>query len=93
MNLTDFQKMIHDLYCSHDTDRGVEKTMLWLVEEVGELAEALRKGEEVGEEIADVLAWTVSIANLYNVDVEKEVKKKYPDHCIKCGSKPCRCEK
>lgn len=85
--------MIHDIYYTRDKDRGADKTMLWLIEEVGELAEALRKGEEVGEEIADVLAWTVSIANLYNVDIEKEVNKKYPDYCIKCGSKPCRCDK
>lgn len=85
--------MIHDIYYPRDKDRGAEKTMLWLVEEVGELAEALRKGEEVGEEIADVLAWTVSIANLCNVDIEREVNKKYPNHCIKCGSKPCSCDK
>lgn len=93
MSLENFQKMIHEIYYTRDKDRGADKTMLWLIEEVGELAEALRKGEEVGEEIADVLAWTVSIANLYNVDIEEEVNKKYPDYCIKCGSKPCRCDK
>lgn len=84
--------MILDIYYTRDKSRGTDKTMLWLVEEIGELAEAIRKGEELGEEIADVLAWTVSIANLYNVDIEKEVNKKYPDYCIKCGSKPCRCD-
>ncbi len=93
MSLRDFQKMIRDIYYIRDKDRGAAKTMLWLVEEIGELAEALRKGEEVGEEVADVLAWTVSIANLYNVDIEKEVNNKYPDYCIKCDSKPCRCDK
>ncbi|MFW6128446.1 MAG: MazG nucleotide pyrophosphohydrolase domain-containing protein, partial [Halobacteriota archaeon] len=63
----------------------------WLVEEVGELAEAVRKDEDIGEEIADIMAWSVSLANLYDIDVEKEVNKKYPGYCIKCGSKPCRC--
>lgn len=91
--MEDFQKMILDIYYTRDKSRGADKTMLWLVEEIGELAEAIRKGEEVGEEVADVLAWTVSIANLYNVDIEKEVNKKYPDYCIKCGSNPCRCDK
>ncbi|MFP3908799.1 MAG: MazG nucleotide pyrophosphohydrolase domain-containing protein [Halobacteriota archaeon] len=91
MTLTNFQKMIHDIYYARDLDRGAEKTMLWLVEEVGELAEAVRKDEDIGEEIADIMAWSVSLANLYDIDVEKEVNKKYPGYCIKCGSKPCRC--
>jgi NTP pyrophosphatase (non-canonical NTP hydrolase) len=66
--------------------------MLWLIEEVGELAEAVRKGESIGEEVADVIAWTFSIANLYDVNIEEEITKKYPGNCMKCGKKPCRCE-
>ena len=50
------------------------------IEEVGELAEALlgkRDRRGVEEEIADVLAWLLSIANLAGVDVEESFKKKY----------------
>ncbi|MCE4628895.1 MAG: nucleotide pyrophosphohydrolase [Desulfurococcales archaeon] len=66
-------------YLERDRDRGLYKTFAWLVEEVGELAEALRTGDvdKIGEEIADVIAWTVSIANLLGIDVEEALKSKY----------------
>lgn len=92
MEIKEFQNMIAEIYLHRDLQRGVEKTMLWVVEEVGELAEAVRKGENIGEEIADVIAWIVSLANLCGVDVEREILKKYPMSCKKCGKKPCECD-
>jgi len=76
MEIREFQQLIKELYYDRDAERGKEKTMLWLVEEIGELAEAVRKGSNIGEEIADVFAWLVSLANLYGIDVEAEVTKK-----------------
>ncbi|MFN3383582.1 MAG: MazG nucleotide pyrophosphohydrolase domain-containing protein [Archaeoglobaceae archaeon] len=92
MEIKEFQNMIAEIYLHRDMQRGVEKTMLWVMEEVGELAEAVRKGKNVGEEIADVIAWIVSVANLCGVDVEREILKKYPMLCKKCGKKPCECD-
>ena len=94
MSIRDFQNLIRDLYYERDSKRGIDKTMLWIVEEVGELAEAVRKNDKkaIGEEMADVFAWLVSLANLFNIDLEEEVKKKYPGYCVKCGKKPCECE-
>ena len=94
MSIRDFQNLIRDLYYERDSKRGIDKTMLWIVEEVGELAEAVRKNDRkaIGEEMADVFAWLVSLANLLNIDLEEEVKKKYPGYCIKCGKKPCECK-
>ncbi|HIP62996.1 MAG TPA: nucleotide pyrophosphohydrolase [Archaeoglobus profundus] len=94
MSIRDFQNLIRDLYYERDSKRGIDKTMLWIVEEIGELAEAVRKNDRkaIGEEMADVFAWLVSLANLLNIDLEEEVKKKYPGYCIKCGKKPCECK-
>ncbi len=92
MKISEFQKLIRDLYLEKDRKRGLERTFFWFVEEVGELAEAIRKGENVGEEIADVFAWLVSLANILEIDVESEVKKKYPYKCLKCNKIPCECE-
>jgi len=66
-------------YLDRDRSRGLYKTFTWLVEEVGELAEALQSGdiESVREEIADVIAWTVSIANILGIDVEEALRGKY----------------
>ena len=94
MSIRDFQNLIRDLYYERDSKRGIDKTMLWIVEEIGELAKAVRKNDRkaIGEEMADVFAWLVSLANLFNIDLEEEVKKKYPGYCIKCGKKPCECK-
>jgi len=95
MKISEFQKIIREVYFEKDSRRGLGKTFMWFVEEVGELAEALRKGsrEEIGEEMADVLAWLASLANLVGVDLEQEAQRKYGKGvCPRCGHKPCICK-
>ncbi|MFP3065230.1 MAG: MazG nucleotide pyrophosphohydrolase domain-containing protein [Sulfolobus sp.] len=79
MELKYVQDKIKKMYFEKDSQRGLYGTFTWLVEEVGELAEALLSGnkDSIEEEIADVLAWTISIANLTNIDVEEALRKKY----------------
>ncbi len=94
MRIAEFQKLIKDLYFEKDRARGVFPTFLWLVEEIGELAESIIKKdrEDVEEEIADVIAWIFSLANLLGIDVEKAIKSKYFNVCPKCKSRPCVCK-
>jgi len=94
MELREFQEMIREIYFHKDSKRGVEKTFLWFIEEVGELSEAIRKNNRnaMEEEFADVLAWLASLANLLEIDLEEAVNKKYPGVCPYCGKKPCECE-
>jgi NTP pyrophosphatase (non-canonical NTP hydrolase) len=93
MRISEFQRHVADLYRAKDERRGKERTFLWLMEEVGELAEAIRRGERDGleEEFADVMAWLASLASLEGVDLEAAVARKYPDKCKRCGAKPCAC--
>lgn len=88
-----FQRHVADLYLDKDRRRGVEPTFLWLMEEVGELAEAVRRKDRaaVEEEMADVLAWLASLANLLDVDLQAAAERKYPATCRRCGAKPCAC--
>ncbi len=74
-----FQKAIFDAYYKRDSERGLEKTFMWFIEEVGELAHAIKENnkDNIVEEIADVFAWLVSIANLLSIDVESAIIKKY----------------
>ncbi|MCE4611874.1 MAG: nucleotide pyrophosphohydrolase [Desulfurococcales archaeon] len=74
-----FQHAMRAAYYERDRERGLMGTFAWLVEEVGELAETLLKGdrEAAMEELADVVAWTFSIANLLGVDMEEALRKKY----------------
>jgi len=79
MEVRCLQEAMRRAYLEKDRGRGLLATFAWLVEEVGELAEAIRRGdpEAAREEIADVIAWTVSIANLLGVDVEEALWEKY----------------
>ena len=79
MTLREFQQLIRNMYHDKDAARGVEGTFMWLTEEIGELATALRSGspEEQALEFADVLAWLATIANVVDVDLEQAIAKKY----------------
>lgn len=87
-----FQAAIDATYGARDRGRGLDATFRWLVEEVGELARALREGDpaRLREEVSDVLAWTVTVASLAGVDAA-EAAARYADGCPKCRSVPCAC--
>ncbi len=93
VSLADFQQLIRDMYFRKDAERGIDGTFMWLMEEVGELAAALRDGthEEKAEEFADVLAWLTTIANVAEVDLSEAIHKKYGSGCPGCGQFVCTC--
>ena len=79
MELREAQELIRRIYYERDHARGLYATFTWFVEEVGELARALLEmnQENLREEIADVFAWLLSVANLLNIDLEEAFKEKY----------------
>jgi NTP pyrophosphatase (non-canonical NTP hydrolase) len=93
ITLTEFQQLIRRMYMEKDIARGIDGTFMWLMEEVGELASALRKGsqEERTLEFADVLAWLATIANVAGVDLTEAVMRKYGSGCPGCGRFVCTC--
>lgn len=93
MSLADFQMLIRHMYLEKDIARGVEGTFMWFMEEVGELASALRNGthEQRLLEFADVLAWLTTIANVVGVDLTEAVIRKYGSGCPGCGRFVCNC--
>ncbi len=93
MHIREFQNMMRQLYFERDSDRGTERTLDWLVDEVEELREALKEGDTkaIEEEFADVLAWLASLANVVNINLEKAALSKYNNKCPKCGLSPCEC--
>lgn len=93
-SLSDLQSLIATMYSSKDEARGVDGTFMWLMEEVGELAAALREGtpQELAAEFADVLAWLATIANVAGIDLEQAVRNKYGKGCPGCGEMVCTCD-
>lgn len=94
ITLADFQQLIRDMYMRKDVARGVDGTFMWLIEEIGELATALREGDHEQQmgEFADVLAWLTTIANVVDVDLTAAVRRKYGSGCPGCGHFVCSCD-
>ena len=81
MEISDFQALMEELYGEGDRARGVPSTVAWLAEEVGELAQAVRKGtrQQQLHEFGDVLAWLSSLANQMDIDLT-EAAQRYVDN-------------
>ena len=92
MDLDDFQRLIGATYGERDQARGVPSSVAWLAEEVGELAQSVRKGshDQQVHEFADVLAWLTSLANQVGVNLS-EAAKRYAKGCPRCAAIPCAC--
>ncbi len=92
MQLANFQERIKAIYGARDQRRGRDGTYRRLVEEVGELARALRFDDQqaLADEVSDVLAWTVSLASICGVDVATAAAR-YANGCPKCRATPCAC--
>jgi NTP pyrophosphatase (non-canonical NTP hydrolase) len=94
ISFREFQQLIRDMYLEKDVARGIDGTFMWLIEEVGELATALREEtlEDQSAEFADVLAWLTTLANVAGVDLSAAVRKKYGGGCPGCGHLICTCD-
>jgi len=80
MDLAQLQRLMEELYGDADRARGVPATVAWLAEELGELAQAVRKGSRAQQvhEFGDVLAWLASLANQMDVSLD-EAMQRYVD--------------
>ena len=95
MTMTTFaelQDVIEHTYGERDRERGVSATVAWLAEEVGELAQAVRKGthDDKVHEFGDVVAWVATLANQQGIDLTEAIQR-FASGCPKCEAIPCRC--
>ena len=92
VDLAGLQDVIERTYGARDRSRGVPSTVAWLAEELGELAQAVRKGtpDQQRHEFADVLAWVASLANQMGVDLDDAIQR-YAEGCPRCHAIPCAC--
>jgi NTP pyrophosphatase (non-canonical NTP hydrolase) len=92
LGVREFQEQIEAIYFERDSARGTLGTFAWLVEEIGELSRALRRGEQdnLEEEFGDCFAWLASLASMRGVDLAKAAQK-YAKGCPRCLGTPCGC--
>ncbi len=81
MELDQVQAVVERLYGQVDRERGVPATVAWLCEELGELAQAVRKGtrDQQLHELGDVLAWLASLANQIDLSLEDAFRRYVDD--------------
>ncbi|HWH07703.1 MAG TPA: MazG nucleotide pyrophosphohydrolase domain-containing protein [Candidatus Thermoplasmatota archaeon] len=66
-------------FAARDRQSGASFLMMVLMEEVGELAEAVRRGqrEEARAEVADVAFMAYALANVLDVDLDAAIRAKF----------------
>jgi NTP pyrophosphatase (non-canonical NTP hydrolase) len=105
-SLDEWREMFDAIYPRRMGDRESHRSTSGLLEELGELAEAVRvhgrHPKYVAGEIADVVSYLLGIANEYALVVaseqdgeefslEREYLLRYPGMCPQCGNHICVC--
>ncbi len=92
MELSECQRLMARIYGERDAARGAERTLLWMLSEAGEVADAyIKNSKNIGPEFADLLAWMLSTCNVLGIDIQEEFISRYGAGCPRCRQIPCRC--
>lgn len=100
--LADWSKHMSDVYGERNRRKGIDYVMGRLTNEIGELLSlAMRLPELEGNqeqtlhefslELADVISWIMTSANVLSVDLEQAVARRYKNGCTSCQAIPCTC--
>jgi NTP pyrophosphatase (non-canonical NTP hydrolase) len=86
------QGQISATFGARDRARGLDGTFRRLVEELGEVAKAIRGGDRamLALELSDLVAWAASVAALEGIDLDGALVR-YARGCPRCGDSLCRC--
>lgn len=103
-SLKDWCSHLNKIYGPKNKEKGLENLLNRLFKEISELLSLSMRipnmsttasldeiEEEFALELSDALAWTIAIANLLEVDLEKAVLNRYGQGCWKCHQIPCHC--
>ncbi len=98
-SLLEYQQFIRDICKQRGWDnRSALEKMLFLTEEVGELAKEVRKqagvygykkpesNHEIAAELVDVLNYVIDLANMYNVNLEQAFQEKWQHNASRTWS-------
>lgn len=98
LTISKMQKYLEEKYKRTKPEelKNTQRYFLKLIEEVGELAEVIRKDQRmedknikgtIEEELSDVLYYVLMIANTYNIDLEKCFRIKEELNSMRYGHK------
>lgn len=90
----DWQRYLAFIYRNENMNIPPELMISKLIEDVGMTSRSLRTRKDISvvkKNLAGVLAWTIALANKFQIKVDDVIYKKYPNYCFRCRSKPCKC--
>lgn len=104
-SLNQWRQMFEDIYPRDINSLGKARSTVGLLEELGELAEAVRVFDRhpkyFAGEVADVFSYLMGIANELRLsqqvaakpefDFNAEFLRRYPGLCVQCGHEVCVC--
>lgn len=74
--LENLQMLSYELQGKYDID----KSLIWMTEELGEVISAIRKNydkNEISGEIGDLFAWIVCLCNILDISLQDSINKTY----------------
>lgn len=92
LTLREWQGFISKLYRKENMRLTPTNSLVAMMKDVGDLAMLNRKRapmEQITSKLSAILAWTLTIAELLQLDLAAEVFTKYDDHCPSCGESIC----
>lgn len=75
-SLDAIQELSLHIYGKYD----LQKSLIWMVEEMGEVISAVRKGkdkEEISGELGDLLAWIFHLGNILDIPISEALKSTF----------------
>ena len=90
----DWQLYLAVVYRNENANITPSTTVLKIIEDIGKTSRSLRIGNNsaiVKKHLAGVLAWTITLANKFDIKIDDVIYNRYPNKCGRCQSKPCNC--
>jgi NTP pyrophosphatase (non-canonical NTP hydrolase) len=87
-----WQKLISKIYQEENLRLSPTNSLVAMMKDVGDLAMLNRKRatmDQITSKLAAIFAWTLTIAQLLQLDLATVVFQKYDDHCPVCGQEIC----
>jgi NTP pyrophosphatase (non-canonical NTP hydrolase) len=91
-SLHDWQVFISKVYQAENQRLSPMNALVAMMKDVGDLAMIQRKRDpqtELTLKLSAILAWTLTIAQLLQLDLSEVVGEKYDDRCPSCGKEIC----
>lgn len=89
--IKDFQSYISKLYAQNNQSKSTEYIYSYLVRNTSYLSRSIiRAGDQEGFFLKSI-SWLFALSEKSEIDIEAAFRKKFPDACPYCVTKPCIC--